>query len=31
MSPVDLVIKIKLNHASELLKNNKTMRISEVA
>jgi len=31
MSPVDLVIKIKLNHASELLKNNTTMRISEVA
>jgi AraC-like DNA-binding protein len=31
MSPVDLVIKIKLNHASELLKNNKAMRISEVA
>jgi signal transduction histidine kinase/DNA-binding response OmpR family regulator/ligand-binding sensor domain-containing protein len=31
MSPVDLVIKIKLNHASELLKNNKTIRISEVA
>jgi len=31
MSPVDLVIKIKLNHASELLKNNKRMRISEVA
>jgi len=31
MSPVDLVIKIRLNHASELLKNNKTMRISEVA
>jgi AraC-like DNA-binding protein len=31
MSPVDLVIKIKLNHASELLKTNKTMRISEVA
>lgn len=31
MSPVDLVMKIKLNHASELLKNNKTMRISEVA
>ena len=31
MSPVDLVIKVKLNHASELLKNNKRMRISEVA
>jgi AraC-like DNA-binding protein len=31
MSPVDFVIKIKLNHASELLKNNKTVRISEVA
>ena len=31
MLPLDLVIKIKLNHASELLKNNKTIRISEVA
>ena len=31
MSPLDLVSKIKLNHASELLKNNKTIRISEVA
>ena len=31
MSPVDLVIKIKLNHASELLKTNKSIRISDVA
>jgi signal transduction histidine kinase/DNA-binding response OmpR family regulator/ligand-binding sensor domain-containing protein len=31
MSPVDLVIKIKLNHASELLKAQKFQRISEVA
>ena len=31
MSPVDLVIKIKLNHASELLKSNRSLRISEVA
>lgn len=31
MSPNDLVIKIKLNHAAELLKLNKTMRISDVA
>jgi len=31
MLPLDLVSKIELNHASELLKNNKTMRISEVA
>jgi DNA-binding response OmpR family regulator len=31
MSPVDLVIKIKLNHASELLKANSSIRISEVA
>ena len=31
MSPVDLVIKIKLNHASELLKANRSLRISEVA
>ena len=31
MSPLDLVSKIELNHASELLKNNTTMRISEVA
>ena len=31
MSPVDLVIKIKLNHAAELLKTNKAMRMSNVA
>jgi len=31
MSPLDLVSKIELNHISELLKNNKTIRISEVA
>ena len=31
MSPVDLVIKIKLNHASELLKANNSIRISDVA
>ena len=31
MSPVDLVIKIKLNHATELLKTNKSLRISDVA
>ena len=31
MSPVDLVIRIKLNHASELLKNNKSKRINEIA
>ena len=31
MSPVDLVIKIKLNHASELLKANRSLRISDVA
>ena len=31
MSPVDLVMKIKLNHAAELLKTNKAMRISNVA
>ena len=31
MSPLDLVSKIELNHISELLKNNTTMRISEVA
>ncbi len=31
MSPVDLVIKIKLNHASELLKANHSFRISDVA
>ncbi len=31
MSPVDLVTRIKLNHASELLKTNKTMRMSDVA
>ena len=30
MLPLDLVSKIELNHASELLKKNKTMRISEV-
>ena len=31
MSPVDLVTRIKLNHAAELLKTNKAMRISNVA
>lgn len=31
MSPVDLVIRIKLNHASELLKKNKSKRINEIA
>lgn len=31
MSPSDLVIKIKLNHASELLQNQKSMRISDIA
>ena len=31
MSPSDLVLKIKLNHASELLKINKAIRISDVA
>ena len=31
MSPVDLVTRIKLNHATELLKTNKAMRISNVA
>ncbi|MGI9594119.1 MAG: ATP-binding protein [Patiriisocius sp.] len=31
MSPMDLVTRIKLNHASELLKNNKTIRVSDVA
>ena len=31
MSPLDLLMKIKLNHASELLKTNKTMRITNVA
>jgi DNA-binding response OmpR family regulator len=31
MSPVDLVTRIKLNHASELLKTNKTIRMSDVA
>lgn len=31
MSPSDLVLKIKLNHASELLQTRKTMRISDVA
>jgi DNA-binding response OmpR family regulator/two-component sensor histidine kinase len=31
MSPVDLVTRIKLNHASELLKTNKKMRMSDVA
>ena len=31
MLPLDLVSKIELNHPSELLKKNKTMRISEVA
>jgi len=31
MSPVDLVIKIKLNHASELLRANRSVRISNVA
>jgi DNA-binding response OmpR family regulator len=31
MSPVDLVIRIKLNHAAELLKNKADMRMSDVA
>lgn len=31
MSPVDLVIRIKLNHASELLKKNKSKRVNEIA
>ncbi len=31
MSPMDLVIRIKLNHASELLKTNKNIRMSDVA
>jgi signal transduction histidine kinase/DNA-binding response OmpR family regulator/ligand-binding sensor domain-containing protein len=31
MSPVDLVTRIKLNHAAELLKTNKAMRVSNVA
>jgi len=31
MSPSDLVLKIKLNYASELLKTNKAIRISDVA
>ena len=31
MSPVDLVIRIKLNHASELLKKNKSKLINEIA
>ena len=31
MSPVDLVIRIKLNHASELLKKTKSKRINEIA
>ena len=31
MSPSDLVLKIKLNHASELLQTKKGMRISDVA
>ena len=31
MSPMDLVIRIKLNHASEILKTNKNIRMSDVA
>ena len=31
ISPVDLVTRIKLNHAAELLKNKADMRMSDVA
>ena len=31
MSPVDLVTRIKLNHAAELLKTKADMRMSDVA
>ena len=31
MSPSDLILKIKLNHAVELLKTKKAMRISDIA
>lgn len=31
MSPSDLIIKIKLNHAESLLKKKTSMRISEIA